>query len=335
MSARALINGTRIVEVPMAYAERMGDSKLKVFRDGVRFLKTIMAGILIYRPDRLFMFGFLACLAVVALMNVYPLEFYWHHGAVEEWMIYRFLASFFFASLGFVLLSAIALSHEMAHFGPTRRSTDSFWSAAIARLFHDRVMIAFVGLAGAVSLMLLWPGIVEYLSSGTCHLHWSRMVVATFLLLVSCHTLVTAVLIQLVRLWSSMRRDAAATRWRRRLGPRGRSCRGHQPGGLISAFRQSIDIDYPRPVVDGQYEKPGGRGHESIDRLHRGRGLLLPAPAKIDSGAALLELLHHARCRVGQRRAEIIGHAAGSIGNEQPIVPVVGGEGLGWDTDGT
>ena len=104
MSTRALISGMRIVEVPMAYTERIGDSKLKVFRDGVRFLRTIVAGILLYRPDRLFTFGFAACLLLMAVMGAYPVEFYLHHRAVEEWMIYRFIAGFLLGSSGFLLL---------------------------------------------------------------------------------------------------------------------------------------------------------------------------------------------------------------------------------------
>ena len=38
MSARALMTDQRVVEIPMSYAERVGESKLRVLRDGVRFL---------------------------------------------------------------------------------------------------------------------------------------------------------------------------------------------------------------------------------------------------------------------------------------------------------
>ena len=37
MSARALLNGLRVVEVPMRYEERIGASKLSVLGDGIRF----------------------------------------------------------------------------------------------------------------------------------------------------------------------------------------------------------------------------------------------------------------------------------------------------------
>jgi glycosyltransferase involved in cell wall biosynthesis len=208
MSTRALISGMRIVEVPMAYTERIGDSKLKVLGDGVRFLRTIVAGILLYRPDRLFTFGFVACLALMAVLGAYPVEFYLHHSAVEEWMIYRFMAGFLLGSSGFLLLCAIALSHEMATLGPTRHSTDSFWSTAISQLFQGWGILTFVALCALIALTLLWPGLVEYLTSGTCHLHWSRLVVGAFCLLAAFQASVTAVLVQLVKLWATQKRWA-------------------------------------------------------------------------------------------------------------------------------
>ncbi|MGD0898458.1 MAG: glycosyltransferase family 2 protein [Thermoguttaceae bacterium] len=205
MSTRALISGMEVREVPMAYAERIGDSKLKVLRDGMRFLQTIVEGVLCYRPDRLFFLGFVTCLLLVLLLGAYPVEFYLRNRAVEEWMIYRFLTCFLFGSCGFLLLSAVALSHQMASLGPSGRRTDSFWSAASAILFARWGLAAFVcaDLLGAIGL--LWPGIVEYVTSARCTLHWSRVVVGTFLLLAAFHALVTAVLIQLVRIWHYQR----------------------------------------------------------------------------------------------------------------------------------
>ncbi len=43
MSRRAISAGLRMAEVPIAYDERVGRSKLSVPRDGVRFLWSILA----------------------------------------------------------------------------------------------------------------------------------------------------------------------------------------------------------------------------------------------------------------------------------------------------
>jgi glycosyltransferase involved in cell wall biosynthesis len=209
MSARALINGMKIVELPMAYAERIGASKLHVVLDGVRFLRTILEGVLSYRPDRIFLMGFLACFLLVLLMGIYPLEFYFHHGRVEEWMIYRFLASFLFGSAGFLLLSATALAHRMASFGPTGRATDSFLSSALARMFTGRPLGVLMAAHLLAAIALVWPGIMEYLTTATCTLHWSRVVVGGFAALVAFQAAVTGVLIQVVELWLRRREEMA------------------------------------------------------------------------------------------------------------------------------
>lgn len=52
MSARALHEGVRVVEVPIAYEERVGESKLHPLRDGVRFLASILETVLSYNPVR-------------------------------------------------------------------------------------------------------------------------------------------------------------------------------------------------------------------------------------------------------------------------------------------
>jgi glycosyltransferase involved in cell wall biosynthesis len=56
MSARALLDRearAKLVEIDMPYHERVGDSKLKAGRDGLRFLGVITKTALMYRPVRL------------------------------------------------------------------------------------------------------------------------------------------------------------------------------------------------------------------------------------------------------------------------------------------
>jgi len=54
MSARAIHEGIKVVEVPIPYHERVGRSKLSVTQDGLRFLKTIVWTVLAYNPVRIF-----------------------------------------------------------------------------------------------------------------------------------------------------------------------------------------------------------------------------------------------------------------------------------------
>jgi hypothetical protein len=63
MSTRASHERISVVEVPITYRERVGESKLSVTRDGVRFLTTIIATALAYNPVRIF--GLLGLAGVV------------------------------------------------------------------------------------------------------------------------------------------------------------------------------------------------------------------------------------------------------------------------------
>jgi hypothetical protein len=63
MSTRALHEDIKMVEVPIKYEERAGESKLSVVRDGFRFLFSILGTASVYNPVRL-----LGALSIVAVL---------------------------------------------------------------------------------------------------------------------------------------------------------------------------------------------------------------------------------------------------------------------------
>jgi glycosyltransferase involved in cell wall biosynthesis len=201
MSARGLTNGLRLIEVPMRYEERVGTSKLSVLVDGLRFLRAIIEGVLCYRPERLFLMVFTAFMLVSLLLAAYPVEYYWHNRRVEEWMIYRFVTCFLLGSAGFLLLCAAVLSNRMAALGPKRRRGDSFWIAMASHLFGGAPLAIFSVVTLIASLILVWPGLIEFVRTRQITLHWSRIIVAAFGVLLVFQSLVTAVLLQLVTIW--------------------------------------------------------------------------------------------------------------------------------------
>ncbi len=72
-SARVIHEGMKVVEVPIPYSERVGRSKLSVFRDGRVFLQSILWTVMMYNPVRILgligMVGMLiAFVAAVALV---------------------------------------------------------------------------------------------------------------------------------------------------------------------------------------------------------------------------------------------------------------------------
>ena len=200
MSARAVLSGLRVVEIPMPYEERSGESKLSVWRDGVRFARAIIDGVLFFRPARLFLIAAAMALAISGIISLSPIEYYVRSRSVQEWMIYRFIVAFLFGSIGFLCLSTAAIATRMTDL--RLRSPDrTFWEAGIARLFESTFLAAGAIALGVSAVALLWPGVVEYLSTGQLTMHWSRVIVAAFALLLAVQGLITRVLLRTINIW--------------------------------------------------------------------------------------------------------------------------------------
>ncbi len=201
MSSRAILNGLSVVEIPMRYEERIGDSKLHVLRDGLRFLRSIVEGVLCYRPERVFTMTAGLLVLTALLLASYPIELYLHSRRVEEWMIYRFVACFLLAGAAFVLLSAAVLANRLVGIGARRRGGEAFWPALASRAFEGLPLVVLTGAAVTVAVVLLAPALAEYASTRHVTVHWSRVMVGAFLLLLAFHALVTAVMVQVIEIW--------------------------------------------------------------------------------------------------------------------------------------
>jgi glycosyltransferase involved in cell wall biosynthesis len=202
MSARAVMSEMRIVEVPMSYAERVGESKLHVLRDGVRFLYAIRDAAMLYRPSRIF--GLAAAAAIIAglVWGAYPLEFYLWNGRLEEWMIYRLLLCGFLVTFAFTLLTGGVVADRILAL-VYRRREQTFVSELIDGLLTARRLWIAAIVFAAIALALVWPGLLEYARTGHVTLHWSRAVTGVFLLQLSVFSIVNAVLQKIVALWHS------------------------------------------------------------------------------------------------------------------------------------
>jgi glycosyltransferase involved in cell wall biosynthesis len=210
MSARALLNNLRVIEVPMSYEERIGRSKLSVLRDGVRFLRAIGAGVLSYSPERPLLAGFVLCALLTAILAVSPVEFYLAHRRLEEWMLYRFVVCYVLASFGLLLLLATALVNRMAALTPRRPEAVGFWPALVAGVFTGRLLQVAVVLLLGVGAFFLWPGIAEYAATRQVSLHWSRLLAGAFSLSAAFQVLVCGLLLNVIAAWSAQRDYAEA-----------------------------------------------------------------------------------------------------------------------------
>jgi len=200
MSARAVMSDMRIVEVPMAYAERVGESKLRVMRDGVRFLLAIRDAAMLYRPGRIFGLAAVACAVAATALGVYPVEFYLANGRLEEWMSFRLLLCGFLFTGGFTLLSAGVLADRVLSL-VYRRRDESFVSGLFDRLLNRRRLVVISAAFALLALTLLWPVVRDYVQSGALQMHWTRAASIVFLLQLSVVAAANAVLQKTIDLW--------------------------------------------------------------------------------------------------------------------------------------
>ena len=177
MSARAMLSdATRIIEVDMPYAEREGESKLHVVRDGFRFLHVILENTLLYKAGRILSWGAIVSVVLGALLMLRPLIWYVETRTVADWMIYRFLVSqlavqvavsLWGASVVSARIAAIAMHEEVRE----NRAPLSGWLRSRWFLWTAASLVV----AGSV---MVWPSVVQLSRTGHTSVHWSRFVVA-------------------------------------------------------------------------------------------------------------------------------------------------------------
>lgn len=202
MSARALLNNLRLMEVPMRYEERIGRSKLNVLRDGLRFFRAIFDGVLCYHPEMLFQMGLMACVVLVLILAANPTEFYLRHRQLEDWMIYRFTVCSLLASFGWLLLLATALTNRAARLSRRRLDANPFWPALVSAVLQGPLLAGLLTSMVGAALFFLWPGLVEWCTTGKVYMHWSRLLAGTFCLFSALQTAVFAILLRVVGIWA-------------------------------------------------------------------------------------------------------------------------------------
>jgi len=191
MSARAILNEDLVIkDVDMDYEERSGESKLKIWKDGKRFLFIILKTSLLYRPNWYFnLISFLLLAAAVGLMFM-PTIYYLQNHSLLEWMIYRFIVSSLFIIGSALSFSAAYFSEKIVRV-TVLKNVDSSKPRSINARFFDGVWVWVT----SILLLLLGGSLVEAsvlhrLKMRTTDEHWSRyiamlMCVSVFLILIN------------------------------------------------------------------------------------------------------------------------------------------------------
>jgi glycosyltransferase involved in cell wall biosynthesis len=213
MTARVLLEGKlKLVEEPMPYAERVGDSKLSVAKDGVRFLVSIVRAAAIYRPARpLLLFAGLFGIGALALGSG-PSLFWLRHQELEEWMIYRVLAALLLGMGTALFASAAVVADQIASIAHGRPATSAGVTGLVSRIFSRRAAIASAAAMLLAAVGVSWPGVVEYVSSGKVHMHWSRVMLSSLLSVLAITIATTLFLTETIDLIRAQRTEQAPLR---------------------------------------------------------------------------------------------------------------------------
>jgi len=200
MSARVLMDERlRIVERPMDYEERIGESKLHVVRDGIRFLRTIFEMTLMWRPAKLFVAGAALCFIFMTLLAMHPLEGWLRAGRFNEDMIYRLLFCSLLGTIGVTLVSAGVVSDHLHRLLAARPGPASFLWSVLDRVYSARAFAVASALSAPLLAWLVGEGLWTRLTVGYVHLHWSRVVPAGLVAFGLVQLLVTLLVVNLIR----------------------------------------------------------------------------------------------------------------------------------------
>ena len=212
MTARALLERKLVlVEIPMPYAERLGRSKLSVPRDGLRFLSVIVGSALCYRPARplLLLASLLAGTGIA--VGLLPVVHYLRLGHLEEWMIYRVLLSSLLLSLcGFSVCGAVVAERIAAAVHQRRPAAGSITGVLTALFVPARAALAGMVLLG-IGILVVWPGLVEFVGTGHVTMHWSRAVLSALLVGLTMMLGVATFLVSIIDLMDSRARAKVTT----------------------------------------------------------------------------------------------------------------------------
>ncbi|MCK6682773.1 MAG: glycosyltransferase family 2 protein [Thermoanaerobaculia bacterium] len=185
MSSRALLGGRhKLVEVPMPYSERAGKSKLRVLKDGARFLHSILEAALLYRGDRLLLAASGLCLALAAALMMRPVLRYAGTASLEEWMVYRFIVSNMLGCIGLVGVLGAYVAARVIRLSLYPERPPSHALRLGDWLFRRPSGLVLSALAATLATLLVYPAAVDLLTTGHTLAHWSRFITAAFLGLV-------------------------------------------------------------------------------------------------------------------------------------------------------
>lgn len=194
MSVRALYEGLRVEEVPIPYRERVGQSKLSVVKDGVRFLRSIVWTAALYNPIGIFGAAGVALLALAGLLGLPPVLHYLRFRNVPEDQIYRLFTVLIITTAGINVLVFGFMSNAIFGLVPSVRTTSRGLPKHVGRGVASSGIALF-----AVGVALMLPSFVEWIRTAHITWHWSYFAAGGTLILVGLQLSIWFVLLTMIQ----------------------------------------------------------------------------------------------------------------------------------------
>lgn len=213
MSARVLMDDQlTIVERAMSYEERVGESKLHVVADGVRFLRTILEMTLMWKPAKLFIVVAVTCLTMMTLLAMHPIEMWLKQGMLKEDMIYRLLFCSLLGTFGVTVMSAGVVCDHLHRLLDSRVRPQTFLWNLLDRIYSSSGLMV-LSLSSVPALgWLVGRGVWTWVSAGYVDVHWSRVVLAGLIAFGVGQMLITVLIVNLVRFHTARKTPSTSRR---------------------------------------------------------------------------------------------------------------------------
>lgn len=200
MSAVCLVHeDLTIAEIDMEYREREGRSKLRIWRDGLRFLGSILTAAAIFRPRRLALPALWLLVALSAVLAWAPVTMYVRERRIEEAHIHQLLLITVMGALGALLFCATYLAEHMTAAGHLRLGRYEEGRDRLVSRGTFRVLLGAAGVFCAGAVLFAGRGLLDVAATGRTDVHWSRFVLAMLATVLFAELATTALLLRYVR----------------------------------------------------------------------------------------------------------------------------------------
>jgi glycosyltransferase involved in cell wall biosynthesis len=200
MSSKAVHEKIKIVEVPIEYDHRSGESKLSVVKDGYRFLRIILGTVLLYNPFKVFFcIGMLLILVSAGLLAEPIWVLLGPRNLVFTDYIYRSIGALYLFVTGFQIIQfGILARFLVSTFFKLYESGDLIHKVNQKIKVYDRMALygSWALLTGIIINVMF---LINYTVEKTFRFHWAWLLFAAGIIITGLQMMITGLIMKIVK----------------------------------------------------------------------------------------------------------------------------------------